>query len=397
MAKQPQPEYRINLRPYRLFYFPFLLPIALLWAIFNKLSPTPIKIYPIRVDRIGQMIANHEQFLAELEHGLYPKEYRIFVHRDRPSNSVMLDILKRTLNIKQAFLPLFDVCHKLGGLGITSMEIHNISGRDPLQLCFKTPQHFHLSDKEIQEGKRQCRELGIDPEAPIIPVLGRDSTYLSSIKEPTDEDSYRNVDINTYIPAMQHLAKRFQVVRMGSVVKDALQISHANIWDYSLSGKRTELLDVYLSATCRFFLSCGTGLDAIAWCFRLPVLNVHYIPPSYAPIHKQGSMFILKKYWHTVEKRYLKLSELLETGIGEMFTPRELSPLNIVIHDNTPDEILEAVIEMEGRLDGTWEETEEDRELQERFWTHFRKQSDKHVIVSRIGASYLRNNPFWLE
>jgi putative glycosyltransferase (TIGR04372 family) len=397
MVNKKQPTYRINLRWFRLLYWPLLLPIALILAVFNKLSPIPFKIYALRVDRIGQMAGNQEEFMCELSLGLHPREFRIFVHRDKPSNSALLAMQKRELPIRQIFLPLFDVCHKLGGLGVSSMKLAGLAGNDAQQLVTKTPQHISFTDKEILSAKAQCRNLGIDPDAPFVPVLGRDSAYLDRIKEPTDADSYRNMDINTFVPALEFLAERFKVIRMGCVVQRELKTNHPNILDYSLSGKRTELLDVFLSANCHFFLSCGTGLDSItSLCFRKPVLYVNLTPISALPIFKPWTIVIPKKYWDTNQKRYLTLSELLDSDIGERCTPRELNPLGIVIHDNTPEEILDATKEMVARLDGTWVESDEDRDLQDTFWSHYKRRSSSHVCVGRIGTKFLKENSYWL-
>lgn len=398
MASQPQPQYRINLRWYRLFYWPILLPVALLLALFNKVSPVPFKIYPIRVDRVGQMAANQEDFLCELEQGLHPKEYRVFVHRDRPSNGVLLDMLKRVMPIHNIFLPLFDVCHKMGGLGVSSMNIHKFSGHDPNKLICNSPQHLHFSEEEEKEARRQCATIGITPDRPFVPVMGRDSTYLEKIGEPTDPLSYRNVDINTFVPAMEYLGDKYKVIRMGSVVRDKLQSNHPNVIDYSLSGSRTELLDVYLSAKCHFFMTVGTGLDAIAsWNFRRPVLYINFLPISYLPLGQLGSLFILKKYWNATEKRYMTLSELLTTGLGEVFSSKILTPQNIFVHDNSPEEILEVAKEMEARVTGSWVETKEGAALQRQFNDTFMKLSPQNRAPGIIGTSYLKNNPFWLE
>ncbi|MDD3312114.1 TIGR04372 family glycosyltransferase [Pseudodesulfovibrio sp.] len=394
---QSQPQYRINLRRYRILYWPFLLPVALLIALFNKLSPVPFKIYVIRADRVGHLVTNQENFLYEIEHGLHPKEFRVYVHRDRPSNGVLLDMLKRVMPIHQAFLPLFDVCHKLGGLGVSSMYLHHHPGTDPSRTMFQSPPHLSFTKEEDDEARRQCRELGMDPDKPFVPVLGRDSAYLSHIGEPTDTKSYRNVDINTFIPAMEFIAKSCPVIRMGSVVRDRLRTEHPNVIDYSLSGKRTELLDVYLPAKCLFFLTVGTGIDSIASCgFRRPTLYVNYIPPEIVPILPAGSMCILKKYWNENEKRYMSFRELHRQGIESM-SPDVLNPQGIFVHDNTPEEILESVREMMARLDGSWVETEEDRALQAAFWECAREVCSDPQPGLRVGASYLRNNRFWID
>ncbi len=106
---------------------------------------------------------------------------------------------------------------------------------------------------------------------------------------------------------------------------------------------------------------------------------------------------IPKKYWHKTEERYLTLSELLESRMAEMYTPQQLMPHNVVVHDNTPEEILAAAQEMEARLDGTWIETKEDQDRQKQFWSHFKRQSKDNICTGYIGAKFLEENPYWLK
>jgi hypothetical protein len=58
---------------------------------------------------------------------------------------------------------------------------------------------------------------------------------------------------------------------------------------------------------------------------------------------------------------------------------------------NTAEEITEVVLEMNQRIDGTWVETDEDIELQERFKKLRQGQPPRKVQQSvRIGAAFLR-------
>ena len=65
--------------------------------------------------------------------------------------------------------------------------------------------------------------------------------------------------------------------------------------------------------------------------------------------------------------------------------------LNLELIENTPDEIQAVTIEMDERLNGTWRTTEEDEELQQRFWALFGPDKLKSPDL-RIGAQYLRDN-----
>ena len=75
----------------------------------------------------------------------------------------------------------------------------------------------------------------------------------------------------------------------------------------------------------------------------------------------------------------------------------------IDIIDNTPEEITALAVEMDERLNGKWSTTEEDEELQRRFWSIYkvglqsRYGRDHHrVLRARVGAEFLRQNQAWL-
>ena len=69
---------------------------------------------------------------------------------------------------------------------------------------------------------------------------------------------------------------------------------------------------------------------------------------------------------------------------------------------NTLDKIamalqtLQPAIEMDERLNGTWETTGEDKELQQRFWALFGSDKLKSPDL-RIGTEYLRQNQYLLD
>lgn len=89
--------------------------------------------------------------------------------------------------------------------------------------------------------------------------------------------------------------------------------------------------------------------------------------------------------------------EILMSGAGRFCRSEQYQQLGIEPVENSPEDIVAIVLEMEERLNQTWQETEEDRELQHRFWSLF-KFSDLHgVFLSHIGADFLRKNKELLD
>jgi putative glycosyltransferase (TIGR04372 family) len=182
---------------------------------------------------------------------------------------------------------------------------------------------------------------------------------------------------------------------MGEKVSRVLEINNPGYIEYSHKGCRTELLDLYLTAHCDFFFSCSTGLDSLADVFRQPILYVNLVPLQNINAWSPRSLSIFKKYRLVREKRFLTLREMLSAGRlmeTDEFAKRGIEPV-----ENTPEEIREAAMEMHARLKGNWQESPEDKELQEHFWSFFKPNELNRVFRSRIGARFLRQNSYLLQ
>ena len=77
---------------------------------------------------------------------------------------------------------------------------------------------------------------------------------------------------------------------------------------------------------------------------------------------------------------------------------------DILLVENTSEEIRDLVIEMDERLNDSWKTNEDDELLQQKFWSKFLtdeldsgERRLHGVIKSRFGASFLRHNQWWLE
>ncbi len=400
MSVGGQPHYRIKLRWFRIFFWPLLLPVALVLALFNKISPVPFRIYSLRVDRIGHLAGNTELFCCRRDLGLIPREFRVFVHRDRPCNPQLLRMWARHLPLRQVFLPLFDICNKLGGLGVVSRAVERSECDDLRNLSEQTPRHIDFEPGEIAEAERQAAALGLPPGRPFVPILGRDFQYLLDHNPHEDNSHYlfRNVNITSYLPTAAYLAERFGVIRAGNSASYPLPADAGAIIDYPFSGRCTDLLDVYWGARCHFYMTCGSGPDTIAsQLFRHPTLYTNFIPPSVVPNWNHRSITICKHYWFAQEKRFLRLSEILDNPQLCTYNAHKIREAGVEVIDNTPEEILEATREMVARLDGTWVESEEDAERQIRFWTLYKIYFPERVFVARVGAAFLRDHPQWLD
>lgn len=187
------------------------------------------------------------------------------------------------------------------------------------------------------------------------------------------------------------------MIRMGSVVKEPLQTNNPKIIDYPLR-ERTDLLDIYLGAKCRFFLCDGAGPASIPMAFRRPIVWANYVQLETIISFGPQDLFIPKKLWLSKEQRFLTLHEILKLEVkGTARMKQYYEQLGIEPIENTPEEITALTLEMDERLKGTWQTTEEDEQLQRCFWTIVKSNELNQTIRPRIGVEFLRQNREFLK
>lgn len=375
-----------------------LLPVTLPMAIMMRLlSPfILIRIIPLITSRMGHLSVDTEGYLCERDAGFYGKRtIDIFYHIPPVCNLQLKKMVERLLFIFPPASFLDRANRLLPGWEKYTMHI-SLGARTRDLNCFfaRTPTHFYLTAQEQEEGRQGLRELGIAEDAPYVCFYARDAMYLRETMPKYDwgYHSYRDSQIANYIPAVEELTRRgYFAVRMGYLVEKPLKTSNPKIIDYSTNG-RSDFLDVYLGTRCRFFISSASGLSGIPIVFRIPIVWVNFIPFEYIHSWAKTDIVIPKRLWLPKERRFMKFSEIIKSGAGNFHYAPQYKKLGIEPVENTPEEIKAVSLEMDDRLNGRFETTKEDEELQRRFWSVFKGSPAHGQILSRVGRDFLREN-----
>ena len=262
--------------------------------------------------------------------------------------------------------------------------------------CILGSDQPNLSFTEAEEarGEKELQQLGIPPGSSFICFHNRDSAFLDAVKNDINwrHHDFRDSSIRNYLDAAEEVIKRgCYAIRLGANVKEKVENANPKLIDYACNGMRTDFLDIYLSAKCRFILCSDTGMSFPAEVFKRPLVYVNWTIPLRLPVYVNHGLVIIKKFFLKNENRYMSFSEILNLKFGGTDTNEIFARLNLDMMENTPEEIRAVTIEMDERLNGTWETTEEDEELQQRFWAFFGPDKLKSPDL-RIGAEYLRQN-----
>ncbi len=268
------------------------------------------------------------------------------------------------------------------------------------------PSH-RFNSKEISAGKDFLRT--VCPTEKFICLNIRDASFdlcgpaQKKIHQAKREE-YRNSKSWTYLQASEVLANmNFTVIRMGSIVKEPLASKHPRVIDYATNGMRTEFLDIFLAAQCAFTVSNGTGWDAAPLTFRRPVIYVNHLPIS-GPQTLSYPVIIYPKI--LVDQKsgdLVNLKNAIGSNVSQSRVADEYTDAGVEIRDLSPEELVEAVTEMAQRVEGTFVETPEQKEMQAKLKhilsTHPKLQPSPNYypIRAQFASCFLSRYPNFLD
>jgi len=354
----------------------------------------------------GMFAQATEQYLCERDAGLHPKRTFDIMHYGIRISNLQLKIMwERTLHIP----PMGALLAHANSLlpGGEQHVIHLPNDEDREGIIPRSSKHLFFTAKEERLGNTGLRDLGVTEGTPFVCIHARDTGYKESDKgnpwssllnQDEDNHGYRNASIHNYLLAAEEMVRRgYFVIRMGAMVKEPLQTTNPMIIDYATKG-RSDFMDIYLGAHCRFFHGGTSGINTIPRIFRRHVVTANIAFTSeIAYAMYPGSLFIPQKMWHRTTHRYLTFREFIETCPEGFSGATHFEDIGVEVIENTPEELLEVAVEMDERIAGTWETTDEDEKLQQRVWSLLEMPQQDRAFWPRMGAKFLSRNPELLD
>jgi putative glycosyltransferase (TIGR04372 family) len=384
-----------------------LLPFALSFiALILLLRPfVVIKFFKVNPWRIGHLLAEVEIVrLNALEASKTKKHFVIYYFPERrAANEYVVHMWKRVLPTVSGswgwltFTVSFEISRK--------NLICEPSHVDQRSLWSSYETNLRFTNNEIEQGEKflasiNCRDHN------YVCLIVRDSCYLRAIRKDKSFafHDFRDAEINSYLQATERLTSLgYTVIRMGQIVKSPLVSENPKVIDYATNGMRSELLDIYLGANCRFCISTGTGWDVIPTVFRRPVMYSNLLP-IFAPSALSFPTIIFPKslYINKTES-HLKLDEIIKRDVISTETSRGYQEVKVEIRDLSSEELVEAVTEMAQRVEGTFVETPEQKEMQAKLKhilsTHPKLQPSPNYypIRAQFASCFLSRYPNFLD
>lgn len=348
-------------------------------------------------NRIGEMSCRVSFYLRRCQLKELRNGKRDFYISGNPSNLQFFRMANRTMKIIASpfLLMMYRLVRKAVGNSVLWIDLPDFVNYHRVFDNTEAPLTFNYDEE--QRGIKLLRQMGIGQDKPFVCFHARDKVYLDTLhkyksREEWSYHDYRDCDVDNYLLAAEYLAsKGIYVIRMGYLVEKKLRIENPYIIDYA-SNFRTDFGDIYLSAKCKFFICSEGGLSCVPWAFNVPVVYTNAAPIGSVAGWRRCDIFLPKKFWSFEQKKFLSFYESINMGGGKWYRTEQYNEAKVEMVENTKEEILEAVKEMNERLDGNWVSTKDEADLQNRYRKNFTEDHIVYGYPSRISDKFLRNN-----
>ncbi len=260
------------------------------------------------------------------------------------------------------------------------------------------PSYFLKLKKDQTKEKATLSKLGIPKDAWYVCFACRQPGYY-------DQNNINNTKCRCSDPknlelAFKEIIKRGGwVIRLGSEHMSPLPKNILNLQkviDYPKTSFHSQSMDVFLGATCRFFIGSSSGLLGIPLIFNVPLLLVNTIPICHSSFNKQD-LVIFKLYRSKKTKKLIPFPEILNASYANHTTDNEFNEHDIELIENSPEELRDATIEMLNRLEGNQKYSKYEEKLQKKMLSLFKPNNFCYKTPVRFATSFLKKYSYLLE
>ena len=154
----------------------------------------------------------------------------------------------------------------------------------------------------------------------------------------------RNCEIDSYIPAIKAITDAGgYIFRMGDHTMKPLP-EMPNVIDYALSPYKSDWMDVFLWACCKFYIGTWSGPIYIPPTFGVPMLFTNATPFGATSAQLNKTLMLPKLWYSQTEQRLLTFSEILSCPAG--WCERRTIGDDLVLVDNSAEELEAGVKEI---------------------------------------------------
>jgi len=214
-------------------------------------------------------------------------------------------------------------------------------------------------------GRRQLKAMGVPDGAWFVGLHVRSASFYA--EDPNSPQTHRNARIESYVPAIEEIARRGGwVFRMGDRNMPPLPSVRGGI-DYARSRFKSDRMDVFLCAMSRFFIGVASGLGNPPGTFGVPCLMANWVSNA-LPFFSRNDLFLPKLLRRQLDGSILTFDEWLSRPVRDAcYSGVGIRNMGLKAVDNTPEELRAGASAMLDLLEGKLASTPESRAREAAF------------------------------
>ena len=377
------------------FLFKISLIPAFLILVIIRLLNLRIRFGKVKRDNVGNSTLELFLYLNDKTRHNY-KDF-FFYDGKNISNNYLNSVISKSLKIFPFSKQLNFLSKKIKTFNLFYLELPNWWNRKKtnfLNTNLKTPKEFIFDKEKNKIGLDFLKKFGYKNNK-IVCLLVRDNMFkklYSNQKKDWSYHNFRNANIFNYKKGIKFLLKKnYFVIRIGRGSEKKLYFKDKNYLDYSNLNIKNDFLDYWIISRCHFCITTGTGIDEACSLYKKPILDTNFFPIGRVRSGQNYCISIFKKILEKKTKTFLNLSQIIELDKKGMSVFKDFHSYKTLkfrkkytLKDNTSEEILDAIKEIEMRLSKSYKETKKNIRNQKKFWDIFKKSGIFENYVKKI-------------
>ena len=356
----------------------------------------PVQIQEIFSARVGHLALEPELFWWRRETDRADTPLVVFFSQRKVANRALLNKWRQVLPFgpKWFLAPAFRASGRFKSLALRPTDWPGDSHRDlrPLDAggCLWT---FDVG--EMVRGDKLARELGIEEGRPYVCLAVRDGAYLRATDSNRNWSyhDYRDSTIANYEQLANRLVDRgYGVIRMGRLVESAFPPTKPSVIDYANSPMRSDFLDLWLFAHCAFCISTSTGMDALATIQRRPMGFVNITSFGGLSVGRNSRLVMFKDLIDVETGQALDLLDDRRLEAMRHSNTMQIGLMGLAYRENSAVELDSFATEVVDLLEGRWQPTPEQIEVEQEFLSRIPGPLDYTQANFHISPSWLRSH-----
>jgi len=369
------------------------IPIILFCKILNIFFK--FKFSYLYTSRIGHQIVNFDVSLLYVTNNTLI----FFSHENKVANKFILNFFKKQKNV--FFLNLFKYIY---------FPIYYANPSSNLIIRWEQCQpkfSFHLKSNSKIVFPSYSREkldsifLKYNIKKNFVGLHARNNLYVKKyILNDSNFHDYRDFNFRDYSLVIEYLNKENNsIIKLGETFLEEDLDCFKNKIFTSLNFDSNEEIDYLLNVYSRYNVVASSGLSTMSSLVRKKTLYVNHIPHNLNQLSycSPESLILPKKIFSKEKGRLLNFKEHIEIDFSIHSKIDTYEKHHLILVNNSPQEILDAVIEMEEKVQGY--NNEESRKLNDLYWKSISNNNNyekinflKNVLKLSLPAKFLNSN-----